>query len=268
MKKIAIFGVPRSGTSWLSQIFNSHPDVALRFQPLFSFEHKERLTLDSSLTDIDSFFHEILNSSDDMTLMKSKVHKGYPEFKKSDTPSAIVFKETRYLHLIENLLCKDDNIKIIGIIRNPLSTISSWYQAPKEFSSDWNIFEEWMDADKKNLGKVEEFYGFSKWLEVTKKFITLQNKYPSQFKIIKYSDLNNNTQSVVEDMFDFLSLSVSYQTDDFLLQSKSRHDDDPYSVYRSKANDEAWKTILPREISDEISAQIYKEKLQHYLEEG
>lgn len=265
MKKIAIFGVPRSGTSWLSQIFNSHPDVALRFQPLFSFEHKERLTPNASLVDIDSFFHEILNSSDDMALMKSKVHKGYPEFQKSDSPEAIVFKETRYLNLIDNLLNKDKDLQVIGIVRNPLATIASWYQAPKEFNSSWDIFEEWKYAEKKNLGKVEEFYGFSKWLEVTKKFIILQNKYPFQFKVIKYSDLNNNTENAVKGMFEFVSLNLSSQTKDFLLQSKSRHDDDPYSVYRSKANDEGWRGILPEEISEEISSQIYKENLQDYL---
>ena len=37
MKNVAIFGVPRSGTSWLGQIFNSSPMVAYRFQPLFSY---------------------------------------------------------------------------------------------------------------------------------------------------------------------------------------------------------------------------------------
>jgi hypothetical protein len=265
MKKIAIFGVPRSGTSWLSQIFNSNPDVVLRFQPLFSFEHKNRLTPHSSLTDINGFFYEILNSSDDMALMKSKVHKDYPEFNKSDVTEAIVFKETRYLNLIDNILIKDQSIKIIGIVRHPLATIASWYQAPKEFDSSWNVFEEWENADKKNKGRIEEFYGFSKWMEITKKFIFLQSKYPSQFKIIKYSELNNNTEDMVKDLFEFVSLDFSYQTKEFILQSKCRHDDDPYSVYRSKANDESWKTVLPKEISDEILIQVYKENLQEYL---
>ena len=43
LKKIAIFSVPRSGSSWLGQIFNSHEDVSFRMQPLFSYSHKSAL---------------------------------------------------------------------------------------------------------------------------------------------------------------------------------------------------------------------------------
>ena len=41
MRHLALFGCPRSGTSWLGQIFNSAPDVAYRYQPLFSYEFKD-----------------------------------------------------------------------------------------------------------------------------------------------------------------------------------------------------------------------------------
>ncbi|MFA0037469.1 sulfotransferase [Vibrio chagasii] len=265
MKKVALFGVPRSGTSWLSQLFNSHPSIALRFQPLFSFEHKERLNMSSSFEDIDAFFNEILNSSDEMALMTSRAHKGYPSFVKSDIPSTVMFKETRYLNLVEHLLAEDCSLKIIGIIRNPLSTIASWYKAPKEFDPRWSIFEEWKYANKKNQGRDEEFYGFYKWLEVTRMFVDLEKKYPLQFKIVKYSDLNDNTESTIRSLFDFLSLKVESQTIDFIQQSKSRHDDDPYSVYRAKANDQAWKDILPIEISDEIQKLLSDYQLEDYL---
>ena len=61
VNKLAIFGVPRSGTSWLSQIFNSHPDVAMRFQPLFSYSHKGRVSEDSSSEEISEFFDELVS---------------------------------------------------------------------------------------------------------------------------------------------------------------------------------------------------------------
>jgi hypothetical protein len=41
MHHVAIFGCPRSGTSWLGQIFNSAPAVQYRYQPLFSYEFKD-----------------------------------------------------------------------------------------------------------------------------------------------------------------------------------------------------------------------------------
>ena len=104
MNKIAIFGVPRSGTSWLSQILNSHPDVVLRFQPLFSYGHKGRLTAHSSAEQIRAFFEEILYTQDAYAAMTSEAQKNYPSFQKSALPTHIAFKETRYIHIIENIL--------------------------------------------------------------------------------------------------------------------------------------------------------------------
>jgi len=94
MDKIAIFGVPRSGTTWLCQILNSHPDVALRFQPLFSYGHKGSLTASSSAEEIRAFFEEILWTQDAFALMATERQKNYPAFQKAVTPTHIVFKET------------------------------------------------------------------------------------------------------------------------------------------------------------------------------
>ncbi len=33
---IGLHGAPRSGTTWIGQIFNSAPQVAFRFQPFFA----------------------------------------------------------------------------------------------------------------------------------------------------------------------------------------------------------------------------------------
>ena len=46
-----ISGMPRSGTTWLSQIFASSPDVRLKFCPLFSYEFKNALTEQSTAED-------------------------------------------------------------------------------------------------------------------------------------------------------------------------------------------------------------------------
>ncbi|MDF1594396.1 MAG: sulfotransferase, partial [Desulfobacterales bacterium] len=166
MDKIAIFGVPRSGTTWLSQIFNSHPGVALRFQPLFSYGHKGRLSEYSSAMEIRKFFKEILFTQDPFALMTTEFQKNYPTFEKSEKPTHIVFKETRYLHIIENMLNICSEIKIIGIVRNPLSVLASWVRAPKEFNKEWDINREWLYAPSKNQNRPEEFYGFDKWKEV------------------------------------------------------------------------------------------------------
>ncbi|NJL77038.1 MAG: hypothetical protein HC892_20515 [Saprospiraceae bacterium] len=77
---------------------------------------------------------------------------------------------------------QDKGVKIVGLIRNPLSVINSWLKAPKEFKRElgWNELEEWRYAPSKNLDRKEEFNGFEKWKEVALLFIQLQQVYPEK----------------------------------------------------------------------------------------
>lgn len=269
MDKVAIFGVPRSGTSWLSQIFNSHPDVCMRNQPLFSFGHKGKLNQISAQMEIHSFFEDIYHSKDDFTLSVSEVQKGiYPVFIKSKIQSHIIFKETRYLHIIENVLMKCPDIKIIGIIRNPLAVLSSWFKAPREFHPDWNFLDEWRFAPSKNQNKPEEFYGFEKWKEAAENFLQFENSYPYQFKLIRFDSLNRNPFKKTEELFKFCGLNLHNQVDKFIKDSKSIHSADPYSVFRSKADDRQWEKVLPYDIIKEVHKGLNNSPLQTFLKDS
>lgn len=268
MDKIAIFGAPRSGTTWLSQIFNSHPDVALRFQPLFSYGHKGSLTAGSSVKEIRSFFDEILCSQDAFALMAAEFQKNYPTFQKSTTPTHIVFKETRYIHIIENILAQCSEVKIIGIIRNPLAVLASWVSAPKEFNPEWNIQSEWRGAPSKNQNRPEEFYGFHKWKESAEAFLRFESQFPQQFILVRYDNLNRAPLDTTRKLFDFCGLEVCDQVQEFLLASKSRHDPDPYSVFRAEASDDRWQGVLPDEIVKQIMLELKDTSLDIFLQDG
>ena len=268
MKKIGIFGTPRSGTSWLGHIFNSHPDVAQRFQPLFSYGHKSCLTASSSAEEIQSFFEEILYSSDAFATMTAKTQMEYPIFQKTELPTHIVFKETRYLHIVENILARCSDVKIVGIVRNPLAVLASWVTAPKEFHADWVIHNEWRNAPSKNQNRPEEFFGFDKWKESTLAFLRFENQFPQQFLLVRYDELNRTPLPTTKNIFDFCELKVCAQVEDFLVASKSRHDSDPYSVYRAKASDDRWQSILPDEIVKQIKLEIKNTPLDIFLQEG
>jgi Sulfotransferase family len=265
MKKIAIFGVPRSGTSWLSQIFNSHPDVALRFQPLFSFAHKGRLTEQSSREEINQFFDEILQSQDAFALMKADMHKSYPVFDKADPPTHIVFKEMRYLHIIENMLNRCPDVRIIGIVRNPLACLASWTQAPKEFNPEWDMHSEWRTAPRKNQNRPEEFYGFDKWKEVAGNFLRYQMTFKNQFKLVRYDRLNADPVETSADLFRFCGLSMHPQVREFIKASHSMHDANPYSVFRAKASDTQWKNVLPADIVDGVQRELKDTPLNTFI---
>jgi hypothetical protein len=267
MDKIAIFGVPRSGTTWLSQILNSHPDVALRFQPLFSYGHKGSLYEYSSAEEIRIFFEEIFCTQDAFALMATEMQKNYPVFRKAVAPTHIVFKETRYLNLIENILTQCSEVKIIGIVRNPLAVMASWVLAPKEFNSTWDINSEWRSAPSKNQNRPEEFYGFDKWKESVEAFLHFKSQFPQQFLLVRYDELNRAPLDTTRKLFDFCGLEVCDQVRDFLDASKSRHDSDPYSVFRAKASDDRWQGVLPDEIAKQIMLELKNTSLDIFLQD-
>ena len=121
-KRIAIHGVPRSGTTWLGEIINSSSNVKYKFQPLFSYELKDSLDKNSELVEIDDFFEKLEKMNSPFLDQEEAKKKGIiPVFEKNEI-THIVYKEVRYHHIIKNLLLKDSGIKIVGIIRNPLAT--------------------------------------------------------------------------------------------------------------------------------------------------
>tara|TARA_B100000378_G_scaffold278185_1_gene280566 strand:+ start:349 stop:1164 length:816 start_codon:yes stop_codon:yes gene_type:complete len=253
--KIGIHSVPRSGSTWLGAIFDSHPDVTFRMQPLFSYAFKDYLSENSSLERINSFFQEINNSKDDfLNQLEAKKDGLIPNFKKSDTPSFVCYKEVRYHHILNNLLKKDGDIKIIGIIRNPFSVINSWLKAPKEFKVElgWKIEEEWRYAPSKNQNKPEEFNGYEKWKEVTFLFLELKENFPDRFYLLEYEKILANAETEVTKLFSFCNLTSNAQTLQFLERSTQSHNSDPYSVFKQKNKDDKWKHELPANIIIEI----------------
>lgn len=259
MKKIAIHSVPRSGSTWLGCIFDSHPDVIYKFQPLFSYKFKGFLNELSSKEQIDEFFLKIANTSDAfLDQKKDKSLNLVPGFKKnSNTISsckAIVYKEVRYHYILKNLLEKEDTIRVIGLVRNPLSVISSWLKAPSGFRVEegWKIEEEWRFAPKKNLGRLEEFFGFEKWKEVMYLFECLKRQYPDRFYILNYADLLRDKIKIVKSIFSFCQLNFPQQTYDYLSQPTIQKNKEAYSVFKEKYQDDKWKNNLPNNIIDTI----------------
>lgn len=117
---LGIHGVPRSGTSWLAQIFNASSVVALRFQPLFSYSFKDRIDLNSSTEQINLFFQQIWASDHPFINMKDpKIHKGYPEF--LSQRHLIIWYLNRFVIIICSDICYvtmiELNLYLFNVIR-------------------------------------------------------------------------------------------------------------------------------------------------------
>ncbi len=237
MQRLAIHSVPRSGSTWLGALFDSSPRVLYRYQPLFSYAFKGRLSSQSSAEEIKQFFHDIGVSKDDfINQTEAKVKGIVPTFSKHD-PTTVIYKEVRYHNIVPHLLTCDEQVKIIGLVRNPLSTLNSWLNAPKEFRPDlgWKIQEEWQLAPRKNQHKPEEFNGYEKWKEVALMFEALRSQYPERFFLVQYQDLLNNLDRTVQALFEFAEIPVESQTRTFLKESRIRQSEDAYGVYHTQA---------------------------------
>lgn len=266
MKKIAIHSVPRSGSSWLGEIINSSPIVNYNFQPLFSYAFKSRLDEKSSSLDIENFYQEISQTDDEFIRQIADRKSGKkPVFHKDSKITAVAYKEVRYHYIIENLLEKCPEIKVIGLVRNPYSVINSWFNAPREFRKDlgWELERELLAADEKNQGRKEEYFGLNKWIETTLLFERLQKKYPENFYLLEYEDLCSNTIDVVKALFIFLGLEYTEQTASFLSEKKEVKG--TYSVMRNKKKAEINSVELPANILDKITEVLLQNNLNRYI---
>jgi hypothetical protein len=263
---IIIAGVARSGTSWVGEIFDSSPNVAYRFQPLFSYAFKGVLHYNSTEENYRDFFNGIYFSKDEFLLQKDKRESGeYPEFKKNSIQKILAFKENRYQYLFPKMISTFDNIFLIGIIRHPCATISSWIANPKEFPPESDVEKEWRFGSCKNQGREEEFFGFYKWREIANLYLDLKDKFPEKVYILNYNNLVSNTLEDVEKMFNFLQIEVSQQTKDFIEKCNIKHIEGPYAVYKDKSVKDKWKSKLDNKIIDEIYFELKGTRLERFL---
>lgn len=268
MKRIALHSVPRSGSTWLGSIIDAHPQINFKFQPLFSYTFKDYLDENSSKNRIINFFNEISNSNDDFLNQKHAKELGLIPIFEKENIEAIVYKEVRYNHLLENMMYKDQELLLIGLIRNPLSVIYSWWKAPKEFKTElgWNFEAEWMEAPSKNLNKKEEFNGYYKWKEVALLFLELEKKHPNRFYLLSYNDLLNDTLNKVKEIMKFIGLELDLQQEKFIKLSKNNNVEDAYAVFKRKSNDDQWKEKLPKNIIEYIKKDLKNTPLEIYLQ--
>jgi len=266
--RVAVHGVPRSGTTWVGEILNSSPNVIYKYQPLFAYALKGFLTPNSTPAEIDAFFSRLVTTQDEfMDQVAAREAGKLPSFTKS-TPTHVVYKEVRYHGILTNLLQRAPDVRLIAVIRNPLATLNSWLRAPREFRQDlgWSVAAEWRAAPSKNLDRPEEYNGYERWKEATRLFLRLEAQFPDRVHLLRYSALVNNTSVEVERLFTFCGLSVTEQTLAFLTASTTQMVGDAYAVYRSQQTDDRWRTELDPEIVAAVCDDLKTDQLSIFLE--
>ncbi|GAA0606463.1 hypothetical protein GCM10009001_24640 [Virgibacillus siamensis] len=265
---ISIHGVPRSGTTWLGQILDSSPSVKYKFQPLFSYAFKDRINLQSTKQDILDFYHELYNSSDEFLDQSKQKETGiHPTFtEKANNPECLVTKMVRYHYIIPHLLADVDDIKFLFIVRHPCGSLKSWKKAPREFNSQkWDFQREWEYGQSKNGFRPEEYYGYHKWKEATKLFLTMKQLYGERVMLIKYEDLVENPIEKSKEIYDFCNLDLSNQTKNFIEKSTKITQEDVYSVFKGQKDVDDWKNKLDGNIVNKVYQDLKNTELEQFL---
>lgn len=266
-KVIAILGVARSGTSWLGNILDSSPGVVYRFQPLFAYEFRDRITHASSSDEYIQWFRELYACDTEFLTQRDKKEAGlYPVFQKADKPAVLVFKENRFLYYFSKMLrLFPDDVKAICIVRNPCAVINSWLRNPKEFPPESNVDEEWRFGSCKNEGKEENFFGFYKWREATHLFLDMRDQWPNSVHIVRYEDLVKDPFNQTDKIFAFVKEELSEQTQNFIQESRSKHIESPYAVFKNESVVDSWRSQLDQKIIDEIYSELSGSRLEKFL---
>ena len=262
---VAVIGMPRSGTSWLGQIFDSSPIVAYRLEPIFSYAFKNAVDNNSSRDDYLSFFKGIYESNDEFLLQtKARASGAYPIFNKNEALKTLVFKTTRFHNLIEKMIHLNENMTTVSIVRHPCGAINSWLKAKTEFPATADPMVEWRTGACRKTAP-EEFWGFEDWKSVTRLHLRLQAEFPDRFILIKYDDLVNDTAVVTRNLFRFCGIPFATQTEIFLNECHKTHSNDDYAVYKSPTVKDAWKGELDEIIINEIGDDLRGSDLEDFL---
>ena len=245
---------------------DSSPSVAFRMEPLFSYRFKNIINENSSREDINNFFTEVYLTDDDFIHQnENRVNGAYYSFRKRPTPDFLVIKTTRHHNLLERYLKMIECMEIVSIIRHPCAVISSWINTEREFKAKGcTVDNDWRSGQCRKDGEGE-FWGFDDWLSVTRQHVELSQIY-SNFNIVKYSDLIHGPEGVARILFKRLSIPYEKQTADFLRDCNSRHDEDPYSVFKGIDVEKKWATELNSAIAQEIIKDTIASGLSRFLE--
>lgn len=265
-KVLWLTGMPRSGTNWLSQIIFSHPDVRLKFCPLFSYEFKNALDENSEADEWWDLFKKVYKTKSEFLDQEYLRREGYiPKYsRRNQNPSVLAIKSTRFHNLTQDLLEKCPEIMWVAIVRNPNACIHSWLSNRLEFPVDANPLTEWRSGACRKNGPGE-FWGFEDWKSVTSMFLELESKYPIRFRILRYETLVQSAQKQTQLLFDWLGFDFPQQTADFLNASQNIQNDHTRSVFKLPTTADRWQFELDTRISNQIMAELKDTPLEVFL---
>jgi hypothetical protein len=266
-RPIFLLGMPRSGTTWLSQVFESHPQVVVRLSPNFSHSLKDRLHIQSSRSDWEAVLFEASESVDPFLTQDWRRQRGdLPVHPAKNGAVRLVVKDTRYLSTYRSGMDRLPDARCLYVVRHPCAVLNSWMNSA-EFPEGANIEEQWRSGACRKGEEKGEFWGFEDWRLETLSFLEQQKANPERYRVFSYEQAVRNPQAVFEDLFSFVGLQLHPSTMEFVERSHQSHDGDSYSVFKDPALVlDQWRNTFPSTLAGAISEELSGTDLEGYLD--
>lgn len=266
MKKGIVFGVPRSGTSWVGAVLGSHPTMRYRFQPLHSYSFAPKISETSSKNEVDAFFAELWHSADPYVNRQSLASQteNLETLSAGSSEAFLLFKEVHDFDAIENAIAVNPEVKLIGLVRNPIDVISSWVNAPREWNPEWDLLSEWKEAKLKNSEYEGNHFGVAQWILTTKRMCELERKMPDSCRTVTYEQTVSDPKTSFESLQKFMGLAPAEEIERAIEKTRSFSINDSYSIFR-KTGRRARPKPLPSPIIESVVRLVKEHDLERFL---
>ena len=265
-RPLLLLGMPRSGTTWLSQIFESSPDFIVRLSPNYSWPLKNLLDLNSSQEEWLSSFTTALNTDDEFMTQNFRRPTGelstFPS-RSIQTVTRLVIKDTRFHDLYLRCMELFSKAQAIYLVRHPGGMLNSWWRS-EEFPATATFADEWRGGACRKVEGPGEYWGFDDWRSLTMRYLSLERQAPERFRVCRYEELVRDRFRVSGELFEFAGYTLHPDTRAFLRDSQSRHDDRTYAVFKDPSVADRWREELPEHIQETIGGELAGTPLEEF----
>ena len=190
-KFIFITGVPRSGTSLITKVIDSHPDVAILMENIMGNRRRHWTRA------------QFWENDKELSMALIDLYKNLNE---PVIGNKVIIQDVWSAEDVHRVCSSFQDSRIIYVVRNPLSNALS--RAEREKKGHYN------EVARKNLliyfgSKFETF--LSSWFNSLLEFYRLKDTYRDKLYLIYYDDFILNFETQVQKLFSFLDIRFNNQ---------------------------------------------------------
>jgi len=262
---VFLLGMPRSGTTWLSQIFEHSPDVIMRLSPNYSYPLKNMLDRTSIRADWEAQLSAALDTDDPFMTQNWRREKGELDWVEKDARvRLLMIKDTRFLEIYLRGMELLPKAKCLFVVRHPCGALNSWRKS-REFPPGADFRTQWRYGACRKSEGPGEYWGFEDWKRLARLFLSAEKNVPDRVKVFRYENLVARPVETTEELFAFVGIEMSLAVTVFLARSHAKHDPNVFSVFRSPAVAESWHNEFPSDIATEVLTELEGTDLARFM---